>query len=124
MSARYATTLDAHFRGDTFIYTGTLAEGYTGLSFTGGMKFTLRRHIPSSGTTTDDAAIAQGSVTTGHITFSGQMVTVTFSGEATNDWPAALLYWDLQGVISGAPDIVQTIDAGTIQIVGDVTRST
>lgn len=118
------TTLDPHRRGDTFVYRFSLGNGWVGADFTGGVKFTLRSSIPNSGTTTDDDAIEQASVAAGEIVFSGATGVITIPASRTTSWPAASLHWDLQGVISGTPDVVYTIDDGAIRIKADVTRST
>jgi len=117
------TTLDPHRRGDTFVYGFTLGNGWVGSDFTGGVKFTLRSSPAPSATTTDDDAVDQASVANGEIVFSGAAGTITIPASRTNEWPAASLHWDLQGVISGSPDVVHTIDDGAIRIKADVTRS-
>ena len=118
------TTLDSHYRGDTFVYGFTLGGGWVGADFTGGIKFTLRASKVTSSVTTDDDAIDQASVADGEIVLSGANGTITFQADRTTSWPTGRLYWDLQGVIDGSPDSVYTIDAGQIAILHDVTRST
>lgn len=118
------TTLDPHRRGDTFVYSFVLGGGWTGSDFSGGVKFTLRSSIPDSSTTTDADAIDQASVATGEIVFTGSSGVITIPATRTTVWPATSLHWDLQGIISGTPSIVYTIDDGAIRIKPDVTRST
>jgi hypothetical protein len=55
--------------------------------------------------------------------FSGADGTVTIPASRTTSWPARKLLFDLQGVVSGSPDTVYTIDSGYILILGDITRS-
>lgn len=118
------TTLDPHRRGDTFEYSFTLGNGWVGADFTGGVKFTLRSAQVASSVVTDTDAIDQASVATGEIVFSGATATVTIPASRTTSWPAKQLYWDLQGVISGATPRVYTVDDGVIAIRPDITRST
>lgn len=118
------TTLDPHRRGDTFEYSFRLGNGWVGSDFTGGVKFTLRTSPPDSNITTDDDAVDQASVSGGEIVFSGAAGTITIPASRTTEWPAASLFWDLQGVISGTPNVVHTIDDGAIRIKADITRST
>jgi hypothetical protein len=118
------TVLLAHTRGDTFKYSSTLGGSWLVSDFTGGFKFTLRTAIPPTSVVNDADAgvVAQASVATGEITFSGADFTITIPKEVTTLWPAKTLQWDLQGVVT-ANGYCKTIDRGTIQIVGDVTRS-
>lgn len=118
------TTLDPHRRGDTFVRTFTLSSGWTGATFTGGVKWTLRQQHVESSVTTDADAIDQASVATGEIAFVGAVGTITIPASRTTSWPTGSLYWDLQGVVSGATPIVYTIDDGRIPVRPDVTRST
>ena len=118
------TTLESQRRGDTFERSFTLGNGWTGASFTGGVKFTLRTKIPPSSTVTDADAVDQASIAGGEITIVDDEGTIVIPAERTTTWPVAVLLWDLQGVISGDPDVVRTIDSGSIRITGDVTRST
>jgi hypothetical protein len=117
------TVLASHRRGDTFSYTITLGDGWVGADFTGGMKFTLRERVPDSSVTTDDDAMDQATSGGGEITGSGATVTIVIPASRTTSWKAKQLYWDLQGVVSGSPDEVYTIDYGTIPILPDITRS-
>lgn len=117
------TILEAQLRGDPFIYTGTLGNGWVFADFTGGLKFTLRTAIPESSVTTDTGAIDQATTDASEITGSGTSVTITVPSSRTTAWPKGWLYWDLQGTISGATPQKRTIDYGKILIVGDVTRS-
>ncbi len=117
------TNLDPHRRGDTFVYTFRLGGGWVGSDFTGGVKWTLRSALVDSSVTSDDDAVYQASVATGELAFSGAIGTLTIPASDTSLWPASKLYWDLQGVISGSPDTVYTIDDGRISITYDVTRS-
>lgn len=117
------TTLDSHIRGDTFTYSFSLASPWTGATFSGGVKFTLRTSMPASSVTDDNDAVDQASTTDGEIVFSGADGTITIPASRTTSWPARKLLWDLQGVVSGSPDTVYTIDSGYILILGDITRS-
>lgn len=118
------TELTAHVRGDTFSYSFTLGNGWVGADFTGGVRFTLRTSIPASSVVADSDAVDQASVATGEISITGAAGTIVIPAERTTAWPAnRRLFWDLQGTISGADDIVHTIDRGQILIAGDVTRS-
>lgn len=117
------TKLPDQKRGATFRYTFTLGNSWTGATFTGGVKFTLREQIPASTVHDDADAVDQGSVATGEITFVGAVGTIVFPASRTTSWPAKKLFWDLQGVISGAEPDVKKVDSGTILIDGDVTRS-
>jgi hypothetical protein len=119
------TILDSQLRGDPFVYTGTLGNGWVFADFTGGLKFTLRTEIPESTVTTDTDAVDQASSTSlePEITGGGTTVTITIPSERTDAWPKGRLHWDLQGTITGATPAKRTIDRGTILIVGDVTRS-
>lgn len=116
--------LPAHIRGDTFIYEGTLDDGWTAEQLSGGLKFTLRKRYPESDVVTDDDEdedfVDQAS---GEIVASGTSVVVTIPASRTTAWPAGKLYWDLQGVISGATPRVYTIASGVISILPDVTRA-
>jgi hypothetical protein len=121
------TTLVPVSRGDTFVYTFTLGGGYTGATFTGGVKWTLRATVPGVGSVADDPddseVVAQASVAGGEITFDGAVGTINIPASATTTWPVKRLYWDLQGVVSGSPDEVYTIDSGSIVVKADITRS-
>jgi hypothetical protein len=117
------STLSPHRRGDTFSYSVTLGGDWVFADFTGGMKFTLRRHVPASSVTTDDDATDQATTDDDEITGSGATVTIVIPASRTTSWPAGKLYWDLQGVVTGTPDEVYTIDSGTISIEADITRS-
>jgi preprotein translocase subunit SecF len=117
------TTLEGHRRGDTFVYSFALGNGWIGSDFTGGVKFTLRDELVEASVTTDDDAVDQASVATGEITFVGATGTITIAASRTTAWPTGRLHWDMQGVISGSPAIVYTIDSGTLPIEPDVTRS-
>jgi hypothetical protein len=126
------TDLAPFKRGTSFARTCVLPEGYTGDNFTGGVKFTLRTTIPASTVLTDADAVAQATEAAG-ITFEGAgtaldlcVVTIRFSAAVTKLWPLAKLVWDLKGKILGIddePDDVAELGSGTIQILGDVTRS-
>ncbi len=117
------TALDPQIRGDDFVYNFTLGNSWTASMFTGGMKFTLRRSIPSSSTTTDADATDQASVAAGEITFADTTHgTVRIPGSRTTAWPVGRLFWDLAGAVT-IGDHHYTIDRGTIPIIGDVTRS-
>jgi hypothetical protein len=115
--------LTPHRRGDPFVYSTELENGWVAVDFTGGMKFTLRRWSVGSEVVTDDDAVDQASIATGEIVVSGTSVTITIPSERTNTWPCKELLWDLQGVVSGATPRAHTIAAGTINILPDVTRS-
>jgi hypothetical protein len=117
------TTLADHRRGDTFVRTFTLASPWTGATFTGGVKWTLRAETPASSVVTDADAAAQASVAAGEIAFVGAVGTITIAASVTTTWPTGSLLWDLQGVVAGTPSVVYTIDEGRILIRPDVTRS-
>lgn len=116
--------LEPHTRGDTFVYSTTLGNGWFAEHFTGGLKFTLRATLPSSSVVTDLDAVDQGSTTGGEIIASGTAITITIPASRTNRWPPKRLFWDLQGVVAGSVPRVYTIASGTIQIRADITRST
>lgn len=119
---RYGTTvLDPIFRGDTFVFSMTLSTDWVFSTFTGGVKMTFRRS--ASETTADGEALYQASISGGHIVASGANATVTIPASVTAQWPVGRLFWDLQGTIDAAEDIVYTIDAGTISVLADMTRS-
>lgn len=118
------TVLPSQMRGDKFEYVFTLGNSWTGATFTGGVKFTLRETLPPSSTVTDLDAVDQASVATGEITFVDEVGTIVIPGSRTTAWPAPKkLFWDLQGVVDGSPDVPHTIDRGTIVIDADITRS-
>jgi hypothetical protein len=123
------TTLAPQRRGDTFARTFTLSVGWTGAMFTGGMAFTLRRSVPASSVVSDADAVDQATAAGGEITFAGAgtsedpcVATITIPASRTNSWPARELYFDVEGTVSGSPDVVHTLDSGTIPILADVTR--
>lgn len=118
--------LTPHTRGDTFVYSTTLGNDWVAADFTGGIKFTLRTSLPASSVTTDadSGVVAQVSVAGGGIVASGADLTITIHESVTTAWPVGRLYWDLQGVVTGSPNRVYTVAAGTILIQSDVTRST
>jgi hypothetical protein len=118
------TTLSPHTRGDTFEYSFTLDSPYSGSTFTGGVKFTLRQSVPDSSEETDTEAVDQASVDTGEITFDGSTGTILIPSTRTTSWPTGKLYYDLQGVISTSPVTVYTLASGQILIRPDITRST
>jgi hypothetical protein len=118
------TILAAHKRGDTFSYSMTLANGWVGDDFDGGMKFTLRTELPPSSTVTDDDAVDQATSAAGEITWVAEVVTVKIPASRTTAWPRKTLYWDCCGIVIASPENeVYTIDSGTIPIDADVTRS-
>jgi hypothetical protein len=117
------TPLDPHTRGDTFDYDFTIGAGWVFADFTGGLKWTLRKRPPSSSTTSDTDAIDQATTTGGEITGSGTAGTVLIPASRTTAWDTGTLYWDLQGIVSGSPNRVYTLDSGTIRILADITRS-
>lgn len=119
------TVLTQHYRGDTFRRTFTLGGGWVGADFTGGVIFTLRTRQPLS-TITDDldaGVVDQASVAGGEITFASGVATVIIPATRTTDWPFGRLFFDVQGKVSGSPATVYTLDAGTIVIVADITRT-
>lgn len=118
----YGTTqLAPLFRGDTFLYSFTLAGDWVAADFTGGLKMTFRTEIPDGADDSD--ALYQASVSGGQIVTSGASGTITIPASVTSGWPARRLLWDLQGVIDSGEDIVHTIDAGTLLVIADITRS-
>lgn len=118
------TNLRPHRRGDTFEYSFTLGNGWVGSDFSGGVKWTLREYPPDTSVTTDTDAAEQASVAGGQITFFGAVGTIRIAAARTTTWPTGTLYWDLQGVISGAEARVYTIDDGRLSVLPDITRST
>jgi hypothetical protein len=119
------TALPSQTRGDTFRYSFTLSDTWTGESFTGGVKFTIRLSAPSTSTVTDTDAVHQ-SASTGaspEITFVGNVGTIVIPAATTTAWVPRTYYWDLQGIVDASPDIVYTIDSGTIKVTYDITRS-
>ena len=117
------TTLAEHRRGDTFIYSFTLGNGWVGSDFTGGVKWTLREYEVESSVLDDTDASEQASVAGGEITFVGAIGTITIPASRTTRWPTGSLRWDLQGVVDGATPLVYTIDYGRLPVRGDITRS-
>jgi hypothetical protein len=117
------TTLDDHRRGDTFVMSFTLGSSWVGSDFTGGVKFTLRSELVDADVVTDTDAVEQASVATGEIVFVGAVGTITIAAARTTAWPTGSLYWDLQGVITGPPVRVYTIDEGELPVRHDITRS-
>lgn len=118
------TPLDPHYRGDTFDYDFTIGSGWVFADFTGGLKFTLRTRAPSSSTTADTDAVDQATSSGGEITGSGTAGNVLIPASRTTAWPAGgKLYWDLQGIVTGSPNRVYTLDSGTIVILSDITRT-
>ncbi len=118
-----ATVLKPQMRGDTFERSFTLKSPWSGNHFTGGVRFTLRRHTAQSAEVDDDGAVDQATTDADEVTFDGIVGTVLIPAERTNAWPVKKLIWDLQGIVSGDPDRVYTIDSGVITILADVTRS-
>jgi hypothetical protein len=114
--------LEPHYRGDTFDYDFTIGSGWVFADFTGGLKFTLRTREPSSSTVADTDATDQATSAGGEVTGSGAAGNVLIPASRTTAWPSGRLYWDLQGIVTGTPNRVYTIDKGTIVIVADITR--
>jgi len=126
------TDLAPHRRGTTFERRFPISPPWTGDSFTGGVKFTLRRSIPEdSSVLNDDDAVDQATAEAGEITFEGEgteedpcYVTITIPASRTNLWPLGRLVWDVQGTVTDDPDdLVYDLDYGTLPVRGDVTRS-
>ena len=119
--------LDPQRRGTEFKYISTLKDGWTAPMFTGGILFTIRRVIPGSEVPddSDPDVLAQVSVAGGGIVFTNDTdFTVTIPGAVTKAWPAKQVFWDMQGSITAVPDNrVLDIAAGTVVVVGDITRS-
>jgi hypothetical protein len=82
------TALAPRVRGDTFVYSFTLGNSWTGASFTGGVKFTLRTRVPSSSVVTDADAVHQATVANGQIAFVGAVGTITIPASATTAFPS------------------------------------
>ena len=122
MSQTYETILEPHVRGRTLKRLTTLAEPWLGTSFPGGIKFTLRTEITQSGIGDDRDAVAQATAAGGEITSVGNVVTVELAPRRSRGWPLGVLYWDLVGIVNA--DEIHTIDSGTIEIVGAVTKAT
>jgi hypothetical protein len=121
-TATAPTALRPHIRGDTFSRSFTLGNSWLGSTFSGGVKFTLRRLAPAASVVTDTDATDQATTAGGEITFVGAVGTILIPASRTTLWPSGRLYWDLQGSVGGVPTIY-TIDYGTITIVADVTRA-
>lgn len=117
------TDLAAHYRGDTFVYSFTLGNGWVGADFTGGVTWTLRTGLPGAGVTDDSDAVDQATVDGGEITFDGATGTIRIPDDRTTLWPTGRLVWDLQGVVTGPPKTVVTLDSGGIIIRQDATRT-
>lgn len=119
--------LDPCRRGTRFRYSSTLEDGWTSSMFTGGILFTLRTRIPASSVVddTDAGVVAQVSLADGGIVFSSATAfTVTIPASVTTNWPTKRLVWDMQGIITASPeDDVEDIAAGSVVILGDVTRT-
>lgn len=115
--------LEPQVRGDDFVYQFTLENDWQASMFTGGLKFTLRRSVPSSATVSDDDAVDQATAAANEITFSDATHgTVQIPASRTTTWPLGRLLWDLQGVVTIGGH-VYTLARGSIQIDGDITRS-
>ena len=114
--------LDPLFRGDTCKYVFTLSGSWTGASFTGGVKFTLRKTVPRTSEHSDASALHQSSVANGEITFVGAVGTVEIPASMTTNWEPRVYFWDLQGVIAGAVPKVYTIDSGELEVLADIGR--
>lgn len=114
-------------RGTEFKYSSVLTEGWTDAMFTGGIVFTLRTKIPGSNVRSDadPDVVDKTSVAAGGIDFSTTTAfEVHFPGSRTTKWPVQTLVWDMQGIITASPENrVLDIAAGTVEVLGDVTRS-
>jgi hypothetical protein len=115
--------LSPQIRGDTFKRITALGNGWTADQFTGGLRFTVRRQVAPSQVIHDREALAHVSTASGGIVATGTAVTITIPASVTRFWPLEELVWDLQGTINGAVPDVRTIAMGTVQVIGDVTRS-
>lgn len=111
-------------RGDTFRRTFTLGNDWVNTMFAD-IKFTLRSKYPSTGTSTDDDAVAQATMSGGGITFAvgGVDGTILVHASQTTLWEPGLYVWDVQGHVAGAEPQVYTIDDGNLRVLPDVTRS-
>lgn len=118
-----STVLTQHYRGDTFRRTFTLGGGWVGSDFTGGVVMTFRKRQPLSTVTDDTGAMEKASVATGEIVFTGADGEVIIPADRTTLWDTGRIYFDVQGIVSGSPDRVYTLDAGTIVVIKDITRS-
>jgi hypothetical protein len=112
----------AQVRGDTLIYSFTLSDTWTGASFTGGVRFVMRKTRVPSSTTTDADAFHISSVENGEISFIGNVGTITIAASVTTTWEPVKYYWDLQGVIAGTTPRVFTIDSGFLAVIADIGR--
>jgi hypothetical protein len=115
--------LEPCVRGDPFVYSTPLLDGWLASHFTGGMRFTLRVREAISSEVTDEGAVASVTTTSGHITAVGATVTVTIPSSTTTAWPAKKLYFDLQGTISGSPSQSKTVAMGTVEVLADASRT-
>jgi hypothetical protein len=116
--------LEPAIRGATFAYKMTLGGGWLVEEFTGGLFFVIRRHVPPSTIVSDGDALARASnAPGGGIVASGTAVVITIAASVTRFWPVEALRWELRGVISGSPPVVHPIAIGSVQIVGDIARS-
>lgn len=116
--------LEPAIRGATFAYSTVLGGGWTVEDFTGGLFFVIRRRVPPSTIVGDSDALARATnAAGGGIVGSGTAVAITIAASVTRFWPVEELLWELRGVISGSPPVVHPIALGTVQIVGDLARS-
>lgn len=100
------------------MYSFSLTGGWAFENFVGGIKMTFRTSLPSGDSDAD--ALYQASTDGGQIEGEGEEVAIRIPAEVTNSWPTGVILWDVQGATI---DSVYTIDAGTIRIVPDITRS-
>lgn len=115
--------LEPQIRGDRFRRITALGNGWTADQFTGGLRFTVRRRVPPASVVSDGDALGHVTTAGGGIVASGTSVTITIPASVTKHWPCEELLWDLQGTITGAEPDVRTIAMGTLQVIGDITRS-
>jgi hypothetical protein len=117
------TTLAPLTRGDTFEYSFELSGDWTGAHFSGGVAFTMRTTKPATTVVDDTDAFHQSTVANGEIVFDGAVGTVTITASVTTTWGPRSYFWDLQGIVTGPPDRVYTIDSGSVSVTPDITRS-
>ncbi len=123
---KYDILLDPQRRGNPFRYSSALENSWVYTMFDGGILFTVRKRVPPS-TVLDDTdadVVAQVSLAGGGIIFTSTTAfTVLIPGSVTKLWPAKVLHWDMQGIVLGTPDSPYDIAAGTVPVLGDVTRT-
>ncbi len=118
----YDTRLEDHYRGTDFTYYFSLGNEWLGSMFDE-LKFTIRRRIPASNVLNDTNIVGQASLSREQIVFdidNGALGTVFIPASKNRSWPLGIFPWDFKAKVG---DSIYTVDAGTVEIVGDLTRS-